>query len=141
MDQFTKLQSLEAQLESLKMTFHSKNLEIAELEEKIQNLKHENLLLTSKVEEMNFNEIEMGEKIKKLQESYESQMDDLSQSKQEMRSKWKDKYKQVGKELDIANERIMEMEGKIEEQETQIEGKDKEIETIQCNSNFIFCRY
>ena len=141
MDQFTKLQSLEAQLESLKMTFHSQNLEIAELEEKVQNLKHENLLLTSKVEEMNFNEIEMGEKIKKLQESYESQMDDLSQSKQEMRSKWKDKYKQVGKELDIANERIMEMEGKIEEQEAQIEGKDKEIEAIQCNSNFIFCRY
>ncbi|CAI2361521.1 unnamed protein product [Moneuplotes crassus] len=131
MDHSSKVQELESQIEKEKMTYHETKIEIAELEEKIQGLKHENLLLTSKVEEMNFNDIELNEKIKKLQQDYENQMDDLSASKQELRNKWKEKYKHVGKELDISNQKIHELQEQVEEQERIITEKQKEVDTIQ----------
>ena len=117
MDHANKIQELEGVIEKERMTYHETKLEIAELEEKIQNLKHENLLLTSKIEEMNFNEIELNEKIKKLQESYESQVEDLTASRQETRSKWKDKYKGVSQELEMASERMRSLEMQLDEQE------------------------
>lgn len=63
MDHSSKIQELESLIEKEKMTYHETKIEVAELEEKVQGLKHENLLLTSKVEEMNFREIELNEKI------------------------------------------------------------------------------
>lgn len=110
-----KLQDLETQLEKDKRAYHEYKLEITALEEKLQNQKHENLILSSKVEELNFKEIESQEKLHKIQESYESQVENLSASQQETKSKWKDKYKGVSKELEIANDRIAELEEQLEQ--------------------------
>lgn len=110
-----KLQDLETQLEKEKRVYHDLNLEITALNEKLQNQKHENLILSSKVEELSFREIESQEKLQKIQESYESQVENLSASQQETKSKWKDKYKGVSKELEIANDRIAELEEQLEQ--------------------------
>ena len=127
-----KVQELENVIEKEKINYHESRLEIAEFEEKLTNLKHENLLLSSKIEEMNFNEIELHEKVKKLQEDYEGQMGDLSASQQETRNKLKDKCRNLSKELTVSNNKIIELEAQIEEQENTLIEKQKIIDNIQC---------
>jgi TolA-binding protein len=121
LDNSSKVQELELQVEKERRTFHESKLEISNLEEKLQNCKHENVLLNSKVEEMSFNEIETQEKIKKLQESYEGQVESLSASQQEIKSKWKDKWRTVSRELDIATEQLKDLENTTEQQETELD--------------------
>jgi chromosome segregation ATPase len=115
-----KVQELENHIEKERQSYHEYKLEITDLEEIVQNLKHENLLLHSKVEEMNFNEIELNENIKKLHENFEIQVEDLTASQQDTKSRWKDKYKNVSKELDIASERIVNLEPQLNECENDL---------------------
>lgn len=115
-----KVQDLETQIEKERQSYHEYKLEITDLEETVQNLKHENLLLNSKVEEMNFNEIELNERLRKLQQNYECQVEDLTASQQETKSLWKDKYKTVSRELDIATERISNLEPQLNECENEL---------------------
>mmetsp|Transcript_32866 Transcript_32866/g.29165 ORF Transcript_32866/g.29165 Transcript_32866/m.29165 type:complete len:293 (+) Transcript_32866:398-1276(+) len=121
MDHIHKINDLEGAIEKEKMVCHEYRLEIAQLEERIQNFKHENLLLTANVEEMNFNEIELNEKIKKVQQSYENQVEDLTASKQETKSRWRDKFKSVSKELDIATEKIKILDNQVEDLNQNLE--------------------
>lgn len=131
LDHNNKLHSLESSLETEKRLYHESKLEIADLEDKIQSLKHENLLLTTKVEELNFSMITLKEQNKKLSLNYESQMEDLTASQNESKAKIKEKYRLTCSELEVATAKIAELQNNLEGLYLEIGNKKENIEALE----------
>ena len=122
-----KIQELENKIDKENKENHDSKHKISELEITINNLKQEKLLQSNKIEDLKYNEIELQEKLKNLQESYQEKVTNLSSSQKETENKWKESYSAISKELDKSKEKARVLELQL----VEMQGVHKEKEAIK----------
>lgn len=110
LENLNKVQDLESQLEKSQKEYYEYKLEHTGSN---GQLKHENALLLSKLEEVSSNEKEYKEKLATLQALYDSKVETLTSSQRQTEDVWRDKYTNVSRELDKTIEKLKYSEAQV----------------------------
>lgn len=122
-----KVQELENKIDKDNKETHDLKHKISELEITINNLKQEKLIQSNKIEDLKYSEIELQEKLKNLQDTYQDKVTHLSSSQKESENKWKDSCNNLSRELDKSKERTRVLELQL----VELQGVQKENEAIK----------